>query len=236
MCLGQITGHGTEREWGLAQHFAGFVALDTSYWTLRALRWYCPRRGRCCLHSPVLSLGPEDEQGGFAWLSCKYSASRFKRHSAINDVIMRAPQKAGLSSVLEPRAFRCPHTENSFARNWQARFRKYCYTLQFAVHSMRVWAGAGSCLSCLLQLSVCGLQCTVIPCLPNPACQLLAKLLSVCGHHWGRSTLGFFDARVWTFWAKQSHQPVLVKKRATQQCWVFFPRHACFPGPRVLLM
>ena len=35
-------------------------------------------------------------------LSCKYSAGRFPWHSAMNDVIKRALQKAGLSSVLEP--------------------------------------------------------------------------------------------------------------------------------------
>ena len=34
-------------------------------------------------------------------LSCKYSAGRFPRHSAMNDVIKRALQKAGLPSVLE---------------------------------------------------------------------------------------------------------------------------------------
>ena len=35
-------------------------------------------------------------------LSCKYSAGRFPSHSATNDVIKRALQKAGLPSVLEP--------------------------------------------------------------------------------------------------------------------------------------
>ena len=34
--------------------------------------------------------------------SCKYSAGGFPRHSAMNDVIKRALQKAGLPSVLEP--------------------------------------------------------------------------------------------------------------------------------------
>ena len=37
-----------------------------------------------------------------AGLSCKYSAGCFPRHSAMNDVIKRALQKTGLSSVLEP--------------------------------------------------------------------------------------------------------------------------------------
>ena len=35
-------------------------------------------------------------------LFCKYSAGHFTRHSAMNDVIKRALQKAGLPSVLEP--------------------------------------------------------------------------------------------------------------------------------------
>ena len=39
---------------------------------------------------------------GLHGLSCKYSAGRFPRHSAMNDVIKRAIQKAGLPSVLEP--------------------------------------------------------------------------------------------------------------------------------------
>ena len=34
--------------------------------------------------------------------SCKYSAGRFPRHSAMDDMIKRALQKAGLSSVFEP--------------------------------------------------------------------------------------------------------------------------------------
>ena len=35
-------------------------------------------------------------------LSCKYSAGCFPRHSAMNDLVKRVLQKAGLSSVLEP--------------------------------------------------------------------------------------------------------------------------------------
>ena len=35
-------------------------------------------------------------------LSCKYSAGCFPRNSAINDLVKRVLQKAGLSSVLEP--------------------------------------------------------------------------------------------------------------------------------------
>ena len=36
------------------------------------------------------------------WTACKYSAGRFPRHSAMNDVVTRALQKASLLSVLEP--------------------------------------------------------------------------------------------------------------------------------------
>ena len=35
-------------------------------------------------------------------LSCKYNASRFPKHSAMNDVVKRELQKGGLPSVLEP--------------------------------------------------------------------------------------------------------------------------------------
>ena len=39
---------------------------------------------------------------GLHSLSCKYSTGRFLRHSAMNDVVKKALQKAGLPSVLEP--------------------------------------------------------------------------------------------------------------------------------------
>ena len=39
---------------------------------------------------------------GLHGLSCRYSAGRHPRHSAMNDVVKRALQRAGLSSVLEP--------------------------------------------------------------------------------------------------------------------------------------
>ena len=39
---------------------------------------------------------------GLHGLSCKYSAGRFPRHSAMNNVVKRALQNAGLLSVLEP--------------------------------------------------------------------------------------------------------------------------------------
>ena len=39
---------------------------------------------------------------GLNGLSCKFSTGRFPKHSAMNDVIKRALQKAGLPSVLEP--------------------------------------------------------------------------------------------------------------------------------------
>ena len=35
-------------------------------------------------------------------LSCRYSAGRFPRHAELNEVIRRALQRTGLSSVLEP--------------------------------------------------------------------------------------------------------------------------------------
>ena len=46
--------------------------------------------------------GGRMDSRGLHGLSCKYSAGRFPRHSAMNDVIKRALQKAGLPSVLEP--------------------------------------------------------------------------------------------------------------------------------------
>ena len=39
-------------------------------------------------------------------LSCRYSAGRHPRHSAMNDVVKRALLKAGLPSVLEPPGYR----------------------------------------------------------------------------------------------------------------------------------
>ena len=46
--------------------------------------------------------GGRMDSRGLHGLSCKYSAGRFPRHSAMNDVVKRALQKAGLPSVLEP--------------------------------------------------------------------------------------------------------------------------------------
>ena len=46
--------------------------------------------------------GGRMDSRGLHGLSCKYSAGRFPRHSAMNEVINRALQKAGLPSVLEP--------------------------------------------------------------------------------------------------------------------------------------
>ena len=74
--------------------------------------------------------------GGLHGLSCKYIAGRFKRHLTINDMIKRALQKAGLSSVLESPVLGCPHTEISLARSWQAGsqagFCKHGNTLESA--------------------------------------------------------------------------------------------------------
>ena len=45
--------------------------------------------------------GGRMDSRGLHDLSCRYSAGRFPRHSAMNDVVKRALQKAGLPSVLE---------------------------------------------------------------------------------------------------------------------------------------
>ena len=42
------------------------------------------------------------DERGLHGLSCKYSAGRHPRHAALNDVVKRALQRAGLPSVLEP--------------------------------------------------------------------------------------------------------------------------------------
>ena len=73
------------------------------YWTLRALGWSSPL-GWALL---FLFLFLAASVGGWAsrglhGLTCKFSAGCFPRHSAMNDVIKRALQKAGLPSVLEP--------------------------------------------------------------------------------------------------------------------------------------
>ena len=46
--------------------------------------------------------GGRRDSRGLHGLSCIYSAGRFPRHSAMNDVVKRALQKAGLPSVLDP--------------------------------------------------------------------------------------------------------------------------------------
>ena len=42
------------------------------------------------------------DRRGLHGVFCKYSVSCFPKHSAMNDVVKRALQKAGLPSVLEP--------------------------------------------------------------------------------------------------------------------------------------
>ena len=54
----------------------------------------------CIPHS--CRCGGRMDSRGLHGLSCKYSAASFPRHSAMNVVIKRALQKAGLPSVLEP--------------------------------------------------------------------------------------------------------------------------------------
>ena len=46
--------------------------------------------------------GGRMDSRGFHDLSCRYRAGRFPRHSAMNDVVKRSLQKAGLPSVMEP--------------------------------------------------------------------------------------------------------------------------------------
>ena len=53
----------------------------------------------CIPHS--CRCGGRMDSRGLHGLSCKYNASRFLRHSAMNDVVKRALQKAGLPSILE---------------------------------------------------------------------------------------------------------------------------------------
>ena len=58
-----------------------------------------------CLYSSLLRCGRRVDtfdSRSLHGLSCKYSAGRFPSHLAMNDVIKRALQKAGLSSVLVP--------------------------------------------------------------------------------------------------------------------------------------
>ena len=54
----------------------------------------------CVQH--VCKCGKVMDAMGLHGLSCRYSAGRHPRHSAINDVIRRALQSAGIPSVLEP--------------------------------------------------------------------------------------------------------------------------------------
>ena len=82
LCLGiLLTTAQKESAVGLGSMFCQFHCLG-HYWNLR-------------ISGLPLS---------FEWhgLSCKYSAGRFPRHSAIHGVIKRALQKTGLPWVLEP--------------------------------------------------------------------------------------------------------------------------------------
>ena len=54
----------------------------------------------CIPHS--FRCGGGMDSRGLHGLSCKFSAGRFPRHSAMNDVIKRTLQKSGLPSVFEP--------------------------------------------------------------------------------------------------------------------------------------
>ena len=46
--------------------------------------------------------GQRMDELGLHGLSCRYSAGRFPRHAALNDIVKRSLQRAGLPSVLEP--------------------------------------------------------------------------------------------------------------------------------------
>jgi hypothetical protein len=46
--------------------------------------------------------GQRMDELGLHGLSCRFSAGRFPRHSALNDIVKRSLQRAGLPSVLEP--------------------------------------------------------------------------------------------------------------------------------------
>ena len=72
------------------------------YWTLRALGvpLLLASADVCIPHS--CHCGGRLDSRGLHGLSCKYSAGRFPRHSAMNYMINRALQKAGLGSVLVP--------------------------------------------------------------------------------------------------------------------------------------
>ena len=75
------------------------------YWTLRALGWplAIAHRVSAIVFIPIsCGFGGWMGSGGLHGLTCKFSAGCFPRHSAMNDVIKRALQKAGLPSVLEP--------------------------------------------------------------------------------------------------------------------------------------
>ena len=54
-----------------------------------------------CIPHSCRSSGRMDSRG-LHGLSCKYSTGHIPRHSAMNNVVKRALQKEGLSSVLEP--------------------------------------------------------------------------------------------------------------------------------------
>ena len=54
----------------------------------------------CEVHS--CRCGRRMDEKGLHGLSCKFSAGRHPRHAALNDIVKRALQRAGLPSVLEP--------------------------------------------------------------------------------------------------------------------------------------
>ena len=60
------------------------------------------RVGAAVCEPHVCRCGRRMDAGGLHGLSCKYSAGRLPRHAALNDVVRRALQSAGVPSMLEP--------------------------------------------------------------------------------------------------------------------------------------
>ena len=72
-----------------------------------------------------------DGRKGLRGLSCKYSAGRRPRHAALNDVVKRVLQRAGLPCVLEPSGLDrvgfdgsvCERTESAIGRDNRRHYR-----------------------------------------------------------------------------------------------------------------
>ena len=60
-----------------------------------------PRRTHC-LHSSSMQMWNDGGHIRYSFLSCRFSAGRILRHSALNDVVRRGLSAAGIPSMLEP--------------------------------------------------------------------------------------------------------------------------------------